>query len=151
MTNIQELETRLLTQIEQAATLASLDKIRVAALGKKGEVSALMKGLGAMPPEERKAFGQSVNGVKTRLLDRLEAQKIALETAELNARLLNETADITLPVMPSAAQKGRIHPISQVWDELTEIFADMGFSIAEGPDIEDDFHNFTALVKLNFE
>jgi phenylalanyl-tRNA synthetase alpha chain len=144
-TDLDKLEGELLKAVASAADLAALEDVRVAALGKKGRISELMKGLGAMPPEERKAFGQSVNAVKDAVTEALNARKAALEADALSDRLASEFADVTLPVRPGPLGEGRIHPIGQVWDEITEIFADMGFSIAEGPDIETDFNNFTAL------
>ena len=104
-----------------------------------------MSTLGKMPPEERKAFGQSVNALKDRISDALTARKTELAAAELEARLSNERDDVTLPVRPGSALHGRIHPVSQVFDEVIEIFADMGFAVAEGPDIESDDYNFTKL------
>ena len=142
---LEKREKEILAAITEACDLKALNGIRVAALGKKGQISALAKGLGQLPPEKRKSFGQAINGVKQRLTEALEARRRVLHRAELDARLAAERADITLPVRAPALLEGRLHPISQVMEELTEIFADMGFSIAEGPDIEDDFHNFTAL------
>ncbi len=139
------LEADILAEIERAADLAALDAVRVAALGKKGRVSALMRSISEVPPEERKAFGQAVNGLKARINAALEARKAALASAALEARLARERADITLPVRPGPLAEGRVHPVSQVMEEITEIFADMGFSIAEGPDIETDENNFTKL------
>ena len=121
--------------------------MRVAALGKSGSVSALLKTLGAMTPDERKAQGPLINGLKDRVNAALAARREALKDAALDARLNTETVDVTLPVREAPAEVGRIHPISQVIDELTAIFADMGFAVAEGPDIETDDYNFT---KLNF-
>ncbi len=145
MSDLQNLETELLEAVANATTLQELESVRVSALGKKGQISALMKGLGKMQPEERKPFGQAVNGLKQKVTTALDAQKSVFEEQVLAHKLASETADITLPVRATPLLEGRIHPISQVWEEVTEIFADMGFSIAEGPDIEDDFHNFTAL------
>jgi len=119
--------------------------VRIATLGKKGTVSQQMQRLGKLAPEERKAFGQSVNVVKTRVSEALEARKATLEEAALEERLATETADITLPVRLGPLAEGRVHPVSQVMDELAEIFADLGFSVAEGPDIETDDYNFTKL------
>ena len=145
MSEIKQLETQILEAIDKVDDLKGLEEIRVSALGKKGSVSALMKGLGKLPPEERKSFGQQVNGVKQALNTALGDKKSALADKALAQRLASESADITLPVRAGPLCEGRIHPISQVMDEINEIFADMGFDIAEGPDIEDDFHNFTAL------
>ena len=127
------------------ADLDALEEVRVAALGKKGRVSELMQTLGRMAPEERKSFGQAVNQLKERVGEALDAKRETLGRAALSARLAAERADVTLPVREGPLADGRIHPVSQVADEITEIFADMGFSIAEGPDIETDFNNFTAL------
>jgi phenylalanyl-tRNA synthetase alpha chain len=104
-----------------------------------------MSQLGKLAPEERKAFGAAVNQLKSTVTDALERRKGVLEDAALSARLTNETADVTLPVRLGPQAEGRIHPVSQVWDEVTEIFADMGFAVAEGPDIETDDLNFTKL------
>ncbi|MCF6199358.1 MAG: phenylalanine--tRNA ligase subunit alpha [Hyphomicrobiaceae bacterium] len=145
MSQIEQLETEILAAIGKVDDLAALEQIRVLALGKKGSVSALMKGLGQLPPDERKSFGQQVNGVKQALNKALGDKKTALADKALAQRLATETADISLPVRIGPLAQGRIHPISQCMDEINEIFADMGFAIAEGPDIEDDFHNFTAL------
>lgn len=141
---INELKPLLLQGIEQANTLSALDEIRVQALGKNGRITALMKDLGALPVEEKKSAGQLLNVFKTDVTSALEAKKVALEAAELNAKLASETVDVTLPVRPDT-NAGRIHPVSQVMEEMLTIFAQMGFDLAEGPDIEDDWHNFEAL------
>jgi phenylalanyl-tRNA synthetase alpha chain len=104
-----------------------------------------MSQLGKLAPEERKSFGAAVNQLKTKVADALESRKSVLEEAALTERLANERADVTLPVRLGPQAEGRIHPVSQVWDEVTEIFADMGFAVAEGPDIETDDLNFTKL------
>ena len=144
-TNIEELEAELLGAVSAAADLRALEEARVAALGKKGRVSALMKDLGQMDPEARKTFGQAVNGLKQRIGAAIGERKEALAAEELAEKLATEQADVTLPVRAGPLAEGRIHPVSQVMDEIAEIFADMGFAIAEGPDIETDFNNFTAL------
>jgi len=145
MSDLKNLETELLAAVEAAADLTALEEVRVGALGKKGQVSGLMKGLGDMATEERKSFGQSVNGLKERIAQALGERRARLEEADMAERLASEQADITLPVRVGPLAEGRIHPVSQVMDEIAEIFADMGFSIAEGPDIETDENNFTAL------
>ena len=142
---LSKLEADLLAEIAGAGDLAALESVRVAALGKKGRVSELMGKLGALPPEERKSFGQTVNTLKGKVSDALDARKAALEAAALDARLKTERADVTLPVRLGPVAGGRIHPVSQVFDEVAEIFGDMGFAIAEGPDIETDDLNFTKL------
>ncbi|MCW4113384.1 phenylalanine--tRNA ligase subunit alpha [Aurantimonas sp. MSK8Z-1] len=145
MTDLSALETRLAAEINAASDEAALETIRVAALGKKGEISELLKGLGRMSPEERREEGPKLNGLRDRIAERLAARRETLADAAIAARLTAEAVDVTLPVRLSPVSRGRIHPISQVIDEITAIFADMGFSIAEGPDIETDYYNFTAL------
>ncbi|HRD75126.1 MAG TPA: phenylalanine--tRNA ligase subunit alpha, partial [Hyphomicrobiaceae bacterium] len=139
------IEAQLLADVAKAADLASLEAVRVQALGKKGQISELLASLGTMKPEERRTFGQTVNAVKVRVTEAIEARKGELGRAEVTARLARERADVTLPVRLGGMADGRIHPISQVYDEIIEIFADMGFSVAEGPDIETDDLNFTKL------
>ena len=143
MTDLKELETDLLAKVEAAATEAALEEVRVGALGKKGVVSERMKTLGKMSPEERKEAGPALNGLKNRIGNAIETKKASLDEAALNARLASKKIDVTLPVRPEP--KGTIHPVSQVTEEIIAIFSAMGFDVAEGPDIEDDFHNFTAL------
>ena len=145
MSNLDTLESELLTAIENAGSESALEEVRVAALGKKGSISEQMKTLGKMTPEERQVMGPALNGLKVRVTDAIAARKAELRDAAIEARLATETVDITLPVRPSPAETGRIHPISQVIDEITAICADMGFAVAEGPDIETDYYNFTAL------
>ncbi len=139
------LEGDVLDEIAAAPDLAALDAVRVSALGKKGRISELMAGLATLPPDERKTFGATVNALKTKVSEALEARRAALEDAALSARLASERADVTLPVRAGAEAQGRIHPVSQVLDECIEIFADLGFDVAEGPDIETDDLNFTKL------
>jgi len=143
--DLDALEGELIRAIDSAADLGALEEVRVTALGRKGRVSELMQRLGALPPDARKSFGQAVNSLKDRVGAALEAKHAALAGAALSAELAASRADVTLPVRPGPLAEGRIHPVSQVTDEITEIFADLGFSIAEGPDIETDFNNFTAL------
>jgi phenylalanyl-tRNA synthetase alpha chain len=141
--DIAALEHDLMASLAAAPDEAAVEALRVAALGKKGSVSELLKGLGGMSPEERQSFGPQVNGLKDRLGAAIAARKADLAEATLDARLAAERVDATLPAPPR--QRGRIHPVSQVFEEVTAIFSAMGFAVAEGPDIEDDFHNFTAL------
>src|SRR2546430_7602018 len=145
--NETTLEPQILNAIATASDEAALEAVRVGALGKSGSVSALLKTLGGMTPDERKAHGPLINGLKERVTEAIPARRAALKGAALDARLNTETVDVTLPVRETPAQAGRIHPVSQVIEELTAIFADMGFAVAEGPDIETDDLNFT---KLNF-
>ena len=143
MDQLEQLREELLAEVANASDSVSLDAVRVSALGKKGRVTAMMKGLGGMDPEARKAAGQALNVLKGKILTALEARKTLLEENEISVRLAAETIDVSLPVRPE--QEGLLHPISQTIEEVAEIFAPMGFEVAEGPDIEDDFHNFTAL------
>jgi len=145
MSDIETLENEIVTAIENAADEAALEGVRVGSLGKKGSISAKMKTLGQMDPEERKQAGPALNGLKTRVTEAIAARKTVLSREAIAGRLKTEAVDVTLPTRTSPALAGRIHPITQVVDEITAIFADMGFSIAEGPEIETDYYNFTAL------
>ncbi|WP_338721608.1 phenylalanine--tRNA ligase subunit alpha [Devosia sp. XK-2] len=142
---IETLRTELSSAIAAADNEAALDTVRVSALGKKGSVSALLATLGSMAPEERKSAGPAINGLKNEIAGLIDARSTELKAAALEARLAAETVDVTLPLKPAPTARGRVHPISQTIDEITAIFSDMGFSIAEGPDIETDYFNFTAL------
>ena len=144
-TELTAIETELISEIASAADLAAIEAVRIAALGRKGRIPELMGRLGKMAPDERKSFGAAVNQMRDRVTAALETRKGALESEAMTARLASEKADVTLPVRPGPVADGRIHPISQVFDEIAEIFADMGFAIAEGPDIETDDLNFTKL------
>jgi phenylalanyl-tRNA synthetase alpha chain len=147
MPNLKALESELLSAIAAADDETALEAVRVAALGRNGSVSALLKTLGTMSPEQRKQQGPLINGLKDRIADAIAARKDALKDLALDQRLNTEAVDVTLPVREPSAEIGRIHPISQVTDELIAIFSDMGFAVVEGPDIETDDYNFT---KLNF-
>src|SRR5271170_1062429 len=147
MTDIAQLESEILASVTAAGDEAALEAARVAALGKSGSLTALLKTLGTLTPDERKTQGPLINGLKDRVNAALAARPDAFKSAALEARLNTESVDVTLPVREAAAEIGRLHPITQVIDELTAIFADMGFAVAEGPDIETDDYNFT---KLNF-
>jgi len=143
MNDLEALRTELTAAVAEAASSDALEALRVDALGKKGRVTQLMKGLGAMDPDERKAAGQALNALKTEIANAIDARKQDLAAGELEARLAEERIDVTLPVRPET--EGRIHPISQTIDEVVAILGEMGLAVAEGPDIEDDWHNFTAL------
>lgn len=143
MTDPTTLQSALLADIAAADDLGALEDIRVAALGKQGSVSALLKTMGGMSPEERLEKGPAIHALREAVTAAIADRKAALEQAALDARLASERVDMTLPA-PSTPV-GSIHPVSQVMDELAEIFADLGFAVATGPEIEDDWHNFTAL------
>ena len=143
MSNIEELGRDLLARVDAAGDLAAVEAIRIEALGKQGSVSGLLKTLGAMSPEQRQAEGPKIHALRESVTEALTARKDAIEGAALDARLAAETLDLSLPAPDQP--RGSVHPIAQVMDELAEIFADMGFAVATGPEIEDDWHNFTAL------
>ena len=140
---LDSLEQDLLAQISAASDEAAIEAIRVSALGKKGAISERMGALGKMAPDERKAAGAALNVLKDKVSEALAVRKSVLGEAALEARLITEKIDMTLPTRPQS--QGTIHPVSQVWEEVVQIFGDLGFSVAEGPHIEDDFHNFDAL------
>jgi phenylalanyl-tRNA synthetase alpha chain len=144
-TGLDTLESSLLADIASAADEPAIEAVRIAAFGKKGTVSEMLKTLGAMTAEERQIKGPVINGLKNRVTEALTARKAELKDVAIAARLAAEKVDVTLPVRQSPAERGRIHPISQVIDEIAAIFGDLGFAIAEGPDIETDYYNFTAL------
>jgi phenylalanyl-tRNA synthetase alpha subunit len=140
---MDDLREKYLTLISAAADEAALEELRVQAVGKKGEISLHMRSLGKMSPEERQIAGPALNALKDEVNSALNARKSAMADAALEERLKSEWLDVTLPGRQRPA--GTIHPISQVWEEVTAIFADMGFSVAEGPQIETDWYNFDAL------
>jgi phenylalanyl-tRNA synthetase alpha chain len=141
--DLAALRDETLAKVEAAGDLAALDAVRVAALGKNGAVTALMKGLGAVAPEQRKERGAALNALKDAIAAALDARRAVLDDAALDARLAAERLDITLPPRPSP--DGLVHPISRTIEEIVAIFGAMGFTVAEGPDIEDDWLNFGAL------
>ena len=143
MFDVDTLREQARNAIANADDLRALDEVRVAYLGKKGAVTGLLKQLGSLDLDSRKAAGLRINELKDEVDAALAACKANLQAQALDARLLSDQVDVTLPVREE--QQGRIHPVSQVADEIIAIFADMGFAVAEGPDVEDDFHNFEAL------
>ena len=141
--SLATLEQDILAQVETAIDEASLEALRVAALGKKGSISERMKGLGSLDPDKRREAGAALNVLKDRVAEALSTRKMKLRELALETRLASEKIDVTLPVRPQVS--GTVHPVSQVWEEVVQIFGDLGFAVAEGPHIEDDFHNFDAL------
>ncbi len=142
------IRTETLAAIAAAADLRALDAVRVAALGKAGSITALLKALGGVDPVSRKERGAAINALKAAVEGALDARRAMLEAAALDARLAAERIDVTLPPRPyppAGAGEGSIHPISRTIEELTAIFGAMGFSVVDGPDIESDWHNFSAL------
>ncbi|WP_299812803.1 phenylalanine--tRNA ligase subunit alpha [uncultured Jannaschia sp.] len=140
---MDDLRDKYLGQVMAAVDEAALEQVRLAAIGKKGEVALKMRELGRMTPEERQQVGPRLNALKNEIGSAIAARKAALEDAALDARLRSEWLDVTLPTR--ARRQGTIHPVSQVTEEVTAIFADMGFAVAEGPQIETDWYNFDAL------
>jgi phenylalanyl-tRNA synthetase alpha chain len=145
MSSLEQLENDIVEAVASAKDEAALEAVRVGALGKKGSVSEQLKTLGTMTPDERKVHGAQINAVKDRVTAAIAARRSVLKDLALVERLNTEGVDVTLPVREPPTETGRVHPISQVTDELTAIFADMGFAVAEGPDIETDDYNFTML------
>jgi len=143
MTDIAALQSDILAQIAGAADEAALEAVRLATLGKKGSVSALLATMGKLSPEDRKVQGPLFNGLRDAVTEAIAARKAQLADAALDARLASELLDVSLPAMPENA--GTVHPISQVLDEVIAIFAGLGFGVAEGPDVEFDDYNFTKL------
>ncbi len=143
MENLEDLKIQTLKAIDNATDSKILDEVRVSVLGKKGAITELMKSLASFSVEEKKEMGKKLNILKTEIENALETKKEALATAELNAKLEAERIDVTLPIRPE--NQGRIHPVSKIYEEVVSIFGEMGFEVAEGPDIEDQFHNFNAL------
>jgi len=143
MENTEELKEKLLRQIELATDIPALEQVRVTSLGRKGLITELMKALGKLTANERKAAGHNLNILKNDIASAIDARRSKIDLALLEERLAEEGMDVTLPVRLDDI--GRLHPISQTMDEVITIFGQMGLEIAEGPDIEDDFHNFTAL------
>ncbi len=141
--DLEDLRAKLLASVTAAADLAALEQVRVETLGKKGIITLRMSNMGAIEPSRRREFGQAYNELKTTVGAAIAERQAALSRAERAARLAAERVDVTLPPRPTP--EGHIHPISQTLEELIQIFAEMGFTVAEGPEIESDFNNFTAL------
>ena len=143
MQDYDKLKNEFLFKIKEANSLDDLENLRVQVLGKKGSITTLMKQLGSLEPDKRREVGQILNSLQKNIIESIDNKKSSLEETYLNEKLKNESLDITLPTRPENV--GRIHPLSKTMDEVISIFAQMGFTVAEGPDIESDFYNFTAL------
>ncbi len=143
MENIKDLESKIFAEISVASDLKALDDIRVSSLGKKGVITEEMKTLGTLEEGARIEKAKALNTLKTKVEDALSARKVVLEEEALNRQLSSETIDVTLPIRPE--RQGRIHPVSKIYEEVVAIFGELGFEVAEGPSIEDQFHNFNAL------
>ena len=143
MSDIEQLSTQALADIAAAGTPDALEALRVALLGKSGNITAQLKSLGALPADQRKAAGEAINRARDAIGDALSARKVALDDAVLDARLASETIDVTLPGRNAA--RGGLHPVTRTLERITEIFGRLGYELADGPEIEDDWHNFEAL------
>ncbi len=143
MTDFDTLAANALADVQAASTLDALDQLRVRLLGKQGEVTALLKQLGGLPPEQRKAQGEQINRLRDALTEALSKRKLTLEDRAFDERIANEQIDFTLPGRD--AERGAIHPVSRTLARITAIFASLGYAVADGPEIEDDWHNFEAL------
>ena len=143
MQDYDKLKNEVLIKIKEANSLDDLENLRVQVLGKKGSITSLMKQLGSLEPDKIREAGQILNSLQKNIIESIDNKKSSLEETYLNEKLKNESLDITLPTRPENI--GRIHPLSKTMDEVISIFAQMGFTVAEGPDIESDFYNFTAL------
>ena len=140
---LDELIQSARTQIEQASDLATLDTVRVEFLGKKGQLTAQLKSLGSLPVEEKKTQGQKINEGKRQLQSALEERRTALETAAIDEQLKNEAIDVTLP--GRGCVEGGLHPVTRTIKRITSLFAQLGFTVAEGPEVENEYYNFEAL------
>ena len=143
MENLEQIKAAALAAVEATADLRALDEVRVQYLGKKGEISALLKGLGALSAEERPAAGARINVGRDAVQEAIETRKQALENAALDAKLAGERIDVTLP--GRGEQAGALHPVTRTRRRIEDFFARLGYDVAEGPEVEDDFHNFEAL------
>ena len=143
MNAVDEIQQRALAEIEASRNLQHLDDLRVQYLGKKGEITAQLKTLGGMEPEQRKSFGQAVNAIRDALNQAITARRTAMEGAALEEKLLSEKVDVTLP--GRSEQRGGLHPVTRAMDRAVGIFTGLGFDVAVGPEVEDDHYNFEAL------
>ena len=143
MSDIESLSTQALADIASASTPDALEALRVGLLGKSGSITAQLKALGALPGDQRKAAGEAINRARDAISEALCVRKIALDDAALDARLAGETIDVTLPGRDG--ERGGVHPVSRTLERITEIFGRLGYELADGPEIEDDWHNFEAL------
>lgn len=141
--DLQTLTAKAQSDIEAASSLDALDQIRIGYLGKKGELTSLLKTLGTLPAEERKSAGQDINRAKQDVQQALEARKLSLRAAALQAKLASERIDVTLPGRGQST--GGLHPVTRTMQRIEELFSQLGFAVEQGPEIEDDYHNFEAL------
>ncbi|MBB6521757.1 phenylalanine--tRNA ligase subunit alpha [Pseudoteredinibacter isoporae] len=143
MENLEALKQQALELVANAEDMAALDAVRVDYLGKKGQITALLKGLGKLSAEERPAAGAEINKAKQEVQDQITAKKAAFEQAAINAKLAEETVDVTLPGRRD--EQGGLHPVTRTMQRIEELFTVAGYSVEQGPEVEDDYHNFAAL------
>ncbi|KRD80367.1 phenylalanine--tRNA ligase subunit alpha [Lysobacter sp. Root983] len=143
MGEIEQLSQHSLAQIAAATSSDAVEALRIALLGKSGSVTAQLKQLGALPPEQRKTAGEAINRARDELTAALNERKQALDNAALDARLVSESIDVTLPGLDASV--GGLHPVSRTMERIADIFGRLGFALSDGPEIEDDWHNFEAL------
>ena len=143
MSNLDKITSIFNARIDTVKTKDDLQNIKTEFFGKNGQITQQFKSLGSLNPEKRKEFASNLNKIKDDLTHQLEQKNLEIETNEINEKLKNEKVDITLPIRPD--RQGKIHPVSQVIDEISSIFSEIGFSVAEGPDVETEYNNFTAL------
>ena len=143
MSDLDKISSVFNAKIDTVRTKDDLQNIKTEFFGKNGQITQQFKILGTLDPEKRKEFASNLNKIKDDLTNQLEQKNLEIETSEINEKLKNEKIDVTLPIRPY--RQGRVHPVSQVIDEISSIFSEIGFSVAEGPDVETEYNNFTAL------
>jgi len=143
MSDLDKISSVFNAKIDSVKTKDDLQNIKTEFFGKNGQITQQFKSLGSLDPENRRKFAENLNKIKDDLTNQLEQKNIEIETLEINEKLKNEKVDVTLPTRPDRA--GKIHPVSQVIDEISSIFSEIGFSVEEGPDVESEYNNFTAL------
>ena len=143
MSDLDKISSLFNAKIDSIKSKEELQNIKTEFFGKNGQITSQFKNLGSLDPDKRKEFASSLNKIKNNLSSQLEQKNLEIETNEINEKLKNEKIDVTLPIRPF--RKGKIHPVSQVIDEISSIFSEIGFSVKEGPDVESEYNNFTAL------
>ena len=143
MSDLDKISSLFNAKIDSVKSKDELQNIKTEFFGKNGQITSQFKNLGSLDPDKRKDFASNLNKIKDDLYNQLEQKNLEIETSEINKKLRNEKIDVTLPIRPF--RQGKIHPVSQVIDEISSIFSEIGFSVAEGPDVENEYNNFTAL------
>ena len=143
MSDLDKISSLFNAKIDYVKSTEDLQNIKTEFFGKNGHITSQFKNLGSLDPEKRKDFASNLNKIKDNLSNQIEKKILEIETNEINEKLKNEKIDVTLPIRP--LRQGKIHPVSQVIDEISSIFSEIGFSVKEGPDVENEYNNFTAL------